>query len=596
MFGLPIFSREDLLNALRALLHPLAAFQSPGGARLQLSAGAAIFDRAAAELEGFARPLWGAVPAALGGSDVLDWARVREGLSNGCDPEHEEFWGWPGSEDQRLVEMAAIGFALLAVPERIWNPLPERSKALVSSYLRRCAAQIFSPNNWMFFRLLIVAGLARVEPDNPVDDAGRYVQEIEALYLGEGWYRDGPGRRVDHYNGFAFHTYALLLTCFAPEKPAIDHLARARLFAPNFAAWFDPEGRGLAYGRSMTYRFAMTAFFGAYALAEDGDPALPWGCLKGIILRNIRWWSRQPIADRDGVLSVGYVYPNPMMAEDYNSACSPYWALKAFLPLALPRDHPFWTSEEAPLPQDLPLMQQAPGFLLQRSATHTVALSAGQEGPQFRHGAEKYAKFAYSTQSPLSVEMREASLLTAALDGALGVQAEGRPWVTRHGCASMQTSNAALISIWHPYPDVEIETLLCPHGNGHIRRHRILTPVPLVTVEGGFAVERTDGQAEVCEIGRDSSWVLGGHASCIVDLNSLRLPRIHAPASGINLAYPRIWVPQLLGNIPAGETELLCWCTCDERPADRCNSQSSEHRASLLEVLRQAVESVRTSQ
>ncbi|WP_170973333.1 DUF2264 domain-containing protein [Rhizobium sp. FKY42] len=555
-----------MLEALRALIHPISAYQSPGGARLQLSAGAAIFDRAAAELEGFARPLWGAVPAALGGSDVLDWARVREGLSNGCDPEHEEFWGWPGPEDQRLVEMAAIGFALMAIPDRIWIPLPQRSKAHVSAYLRACTAQVFSPNNWMFFRHLIVAGLARVEPDTPVADSERYGAELEALYLGDGWYRDGPGRRVDHYNGFAFHTYALLLACLAPQKPAVDHLARARLFAPNFAGWFDPEGRGLAYGRSMTYRFAMTAFFGAYTLAEVGDPVLSWGCLKGIVLRNIRWWSRQPIADRDGVLSVGYAYPNPMMAEDYNSACSPYWALKAFLPLALPADHPFWTSEEAPLPEDMPLIQPGAGFLLQRTPTQTVALTGGQAGPQFRHGAEKYAKFAYSTLFTFSVEMRDATLLTASLDGALGVQAEGRPWVSRHSCISAQIVDGEVHCVWRPYPDVEIETWLQPYGNGHLRRHRISTPVALDTIEGGFAIERTDGKTETCQLEPHSAAISEGLFSCIVDLGNCRRARIHAPASGVNLAHPRIWVPQLVGHIPAGETELQCWCASGEKP------------------------------
>ena len=47
------------------------------------------------------------------------------------------------------------------------------------------------------------------------------------------------------------------------------------------------------------------------------------------------------------MLSIGYGYPNLFMCESYNSAGSPYWALKAFLPLALPEDHPFWTAEEA---------------------------------------------------------------------------------------------------------------------------------------------------------------------------------------------------------------------------------------------------------
>ncbi|MGJ8624692.1 MAG: DUF2264 domain-containing protein [Yoonia sp.] len=164
------------------------------------------------------------------------------------------------------------------------------------------------------------------------------------MYLGDGWYRDGVGNRVDHYVGFASHVYGLLLHRFAPDTDKGDHLKRARAFAPQFAAWFDDHGRGLPLGRSMTYRFTLSAFFGAYALS-DPDPVLPWGVLKGIVLRNLRWWADQPIADRDGVLSVGFGYANPHMAEDYNSPGSPYWAMKAFLVLAMPADHPFWQSE-----------------------------------------------------------------------------------------------------------------------------------------------------------------------------------------------------------------------------------------------------------
>jgi hypothetical protein len=244
--GLRIETRDDMATALCRLLAPLEQYVSPGGARINLSAAGASFDRAAIELEGFARRLWGAVPAAMGGRDVLDWSLVRDGLSNGCDPNHPEFWGWPGPEDQRLVEMAAIGFALLAIPERVWLPLPAEARNKVATYLRHAATQHHSPNNWMFFRLLVAAGLRRVGEAVPEAPVEAYRAAIDALYLGDGWYRDGPGRRVDHYVGFAFHTYALLLHSLAPETDGGDHLARARLFAPQFAAWFDGHGRGLA--------------------------------------------------------------------------------------------------------------------------------------------------------------------------------------------------------------------------------------------------------------------------------------------------------------------------------------------------------------
>ena len=98
----------------------------------------------------------------------------------------------------------------------------------------------------------------------------------------------------------------------------------------------------------MTYRFACAGFWAALAFADE--EALPWGEVKGYYLRHLRWWARHPITERDGVLSVGFGYANLLMSENYNSPGSPYWAFKAFLPLALDASHPFWTTEEAPSP------------------------------------------------------------------------------------------------------------------------------------------------------------------------------------------------------------------------------------------------------
>ena len=67
MWGNPLKTRDDVERALRESFAPLLPFFSPGGARVRLNGAAAHFDRAAADLEGFARPLWGLVPLAAGG-------------------------------------------------------------------------------------------------------------------------------------------------------------------------------------------------------------------------------------------------------------------------------------------------------------------------------------------------------------------------------------------------------------------------------------------------------------------------------------------------------------------------------------------------
>ena len=76
-------------------------------------------------------------------------------------------------------------------------------------------------------------------------------------------------------------------------------------------------GRAVPFGRSLTYRFAMSSFWGAVAFADLELPApLTWGVVRGLQLRNVRYWARQAGAyNTDGTLTIGYCYPNQAMTE-----------------------------------------------------------------------------------------------------------------------------------------------------------------------------------------------------------------------------------------------------------------------------------------
>ena len=282
---------------------------SAGGARVRLSGTAAHFDRAAADLEGFARPLWGLAPLAAGGAKLDCWELYRTGLAHGTDPGHPEYWGTIKGTDQRLVELAAIGFAMRLIPELIWDPLDEAAKANVAAYLLHARKFDYANNNWKFFRVLVDLGLERcgVAFDGSLTE--QYLDELDGFYLGDGWYRDGINRRIDHYIPFAMHYYGLIYAQLSgDEVRAAAYRERAKVFATDIGSWFDEDGGVLAFGRSLAYRFACGGIWGALAYA--GVEALPWGEIKGHYLRHLRWWSKLPIADRDGVLSVGYGYPN----------------------------------------------------------------------------------------------------------------------------------------------------------------------------------------------------------------------------------------------------------------------------------------------
>ena len=118
--GNPLLTKDDVRRAVVDLIEPIVTHLSPGGARVRLGTFGAHYAPRVAELEGYARPLWGIVPLVAGGGTFDHWDRWVAGLAHGTDPESAEYWG-PCTDDidQRMVEMAAIGFALAFTPAHL---------------------------------------------------------------------------------------------------------------------------------------------------------------------------------------------------------------------------------------------------------------------------------------------------------------------------------------------------------------------------------------------------------------------------------------------------------------------------------------------
>src|ERR1051325_702393 len=98
----------------------------------------------------------------------------------------------------------------------------------------------------------------------------------------------------------------------------------------------------------MGYPFSATAPFG---LAEYcGLSPIPPGQSRRVCSRNLDFFLRHPIEQRQHALSLGWTDEFPEVTEAYSCAGSVYWAAKAFAPLLLPRKHEFWRAKEQPAP------------------------------------------------------------------------------------------------------------------------------------------------------------------------------------------------------------------------------------------------------
>ena len=555
-------TRKDFEALMHKILQPLLPLYSPGGALLQLGDTGVTYPRRTIGMEGFSRPLWALAPYWLGGGQPGPFAEVyRRGLAAGADPDGPEYWGSPGDYDQLFVEMAAIACAILEVPAVVWEPLAENEKQNLARWLNTINTHELPHCNWLFFRVLVDLALDSVGMPCDLPQMERDLDEIDSWYVGDGWYTDGtpsikPQR--DYYIPWALQYYGVLYSVFAAKRaPARAERFRRRAleFGRQFAFWFDENGAALPYGRSLGYRFGQCAFYSACVFA--GLEPLPLPVMKGIIVRNLQWWMARPIFDRDGVLTIGYTYPQLYMSERYNAPGSPYWGMKSFVVLALPADHPFWSAGAAPLPRmpELYAMQSA-DLLFQRLPDGQVNAYAPAEVEQNEHGqfAEKYAKFVYNTRFGFSASRSYVQLEQAAPDSMLAFVIDGYTFVRRHS-ERFQLLGDRLLSQWSPFAGITVTTELIPQGRGHIRRHTVQSDVACTAYDCGFAVPKfcdgfatqTDGaQAEACNAAQRCVVAgQGGGAGVIVDA---------WPNTSLYAA--NTVIPAVRYDIPAGACEL----------------------------------------
>lgn len=641
----PFRDREDIGKATIALIRALKPYFSRGNARVQLPVcSGSHFDETAAQLEGFARPIW-AVAAALAETSCVPDPELRcyaqrlvEGIANGVNPEQPEYWGGISDWDQRMVEAEPISFALLIAPGTFYETLSEQSRLHLTEWLSRLNGKIMPVNNWRWFRIFSNLALNRICGVS-IESTRALIEEdlaiLDQFEIGDGWCADGIwkkdmmqghgaySRQADYYSGSFAIQFSQLLYCVIardsdPDR-ALHYRNQAREFASQFWRFFDEDGAAIPFGRSLTYRFAMGAFYAAFALAKCYDSSNCYtsvGFVKGMLLRHLRWWAKHSdnVFAVDGTLTIGYLYPNMFMCEDYNSPQSPYWSMKSFVVLALGADDEFWTASEIPHPLSLAYAKNSPlaGIKLLSApcqilcdhplGQHHFMLSSGQycQWP-LKATQAKYSKFAYSSAFGFSVPTG-ALLSQLALDNTLSISRDnGETWTTRWETIGDPQVKAfayenfeieCLQSIWKPWKasNIEIESTLIPPCDAwpdwHVRLHRIrrlhnnLTlPESLSLVEGGFAIQAKQPR-KMGTLGED--WRGTSEAESILNASGSSLILSHAGVSGVrsillsegytegsvlksdpntNLIEPRAVIPTVLYKVDLQPTQELTIAT-----------------------------------
>ncbi len=579
-------SKEDFQRLLLDLLSPLLPYYTTEKAGIDLGVTATNYDRRAILLEAFSRPLWGLVPFWAGGGSAPEFEEIcRQGLIAGTDPECAEYWGGFHPFDQRFVEMAAISYGLILAPETLWDPLTEVQRDHLADWLYGINEHPLPVCNWVLFAVMVNLALKARGRRYDADMLERYLNDADTFYLGDGWYQDGDSGQKDYYVSFAIHFYTLFYAMIMEDedpKRCRVYRERATAFAKDFIYWFDEGGAALPYGRSLTYRFAQVSFFSICLAA--GVEAFPAGVMKGLIVRHLRDWLAKPVFDRDDILTIGYGYPNLIMAENYNGPGSAYWAMKTFAFLMLPDDHPFWRADAEPMPA---LMEQIAlphaDMLIRRYQNHTTAFVPGVFSPAGHGGSPaKYGKFAYDTRFAFSVAKSSFALSEAGPDSMLAFLINGYVYMRRI-CEDFQISDSSVISTWSPYEGITVETIIVPTEHGHTRRHIITSDRECEAADCGFAVD-CGGSPDSCDgsgggfsaadrpeslllhTAADSAQVSNTCSSCLVkSIQGCGAGEIITAAPNTNLLHATTLIPAVHYTIHKGKNELVTAVTAEYR-------------------------------
>lgn len=550
-------TKQAAQQALLDVLDPLKPFYGESCTRLYVGVTSTHYENDTIPMEAFARPLWGLVPFWAGGGRDEKFEEIyRKGLAAGTDPEHPDYWHTCRDYDQKFCEMAAIAFGMLFCPDKVWDPLSDREKDNLTEWLWEINRHECCACNWQFFS--IMTNVALYKAGRPYDK--KRLEEglecIDAYYDAGGWYNDGTGGDKDYYNPFVMVTYGMVYARFMEEEDperCRRFRERALAFGKDYIYWFSDDGSSFAYGRSMTYRFAQIAYFSVCAMC--GVEVFPLPVLKGLIVRHLVHWLNLPVWDNADILTIGYAYPNLQMSESYNAPGSPYWAMKAFMFLALPDGHPFWEAECAPLPElDAKKYLEHAGMVIQRGKENVVSLIPGRlQADGHSHTVEKYSKFAYSSKFGFSIMRSNVTLAECAPDSMLAFEAYGYFFVKDVIDPEFTVSEERLSFSWSPIRGIHVDTVIEPTESGHVRTHRITSDIACTAYDCGFALSSDDRKPfERYEKGEESS-VENGDGYCAVrSLEGSGKGQVLIPDPNTNLMHPKTSIPMAVYQIRPG--------------------------------------------
>lgn len=404
-------NRSELADYADELLLKAREYASPNHALITFPGEEGGYGTRVDGLEGFARTflLAGFRIAGESGNDPYDYASwYGRGIAAGVDPDSPERWIRPTEHDQAKVEAASIALILDMTRPWIWDKVDRLTQQRVIEYLTPIVGdETYPKNNWLWFRVVVQTFLKSVGGPYSLSDIRKDLEAHQSYVRADGWYSDGPARAYDHYIGWAMHLYPALWSRMQGAEELIDpdlmseYFRMLERYLQDTVHLIGANGSPLIQGRSLIYRYAAAAQYwvGAYA----GVKTVPLQELRACAMAVITHFAERT----DDILTMGWHHEWRKMAQSYSGPGSPYWAAKGMLGLALPSDHPVWTTPGAKLPvskSDALFTIASPGWIVSSTKDDGIVrvINHGTDcGQENQPGADSplYARFGYSTHT-----------------------------------------------------------------------------------------------------------------------------------------------------------------------------------------------------
>lgn len=373
-----------------------------------------------AKLEGLARTLFVAAPLLkdnpeleMNGIKVADYYRYQ--LINISNPESKSYIPHrTGGPSQTLLELGSLAISMKAAQEVLWNPLTKKQKDSLAATMLSYGEGPTIGSNWMFFNVFILSFLK--DQGYAVNESylESNLQKLLARYRGEGWYNDAPA--YDYYSAWAYQTYGPIWAEMFGKKQypqyARQFMENQHDMVDNYPFLFSRDGRMNMWGRSICYRFAVTAPLSLYEYDKSGN--VNYGWMRRIASSTLLQFLERPEFLEDGVPTMGFYEPFAPAVQIYSCRGSVYWCGKAFLSLLLPENSNYWSATENNGPWEKELkkgevynkFQQGTNLLITNypncggSEMHSWCHETVAKDWQKFRSTENYNKLAYHTEFP----------------------------------------------------------------------------------------------------------------------------------------------------------------------------------------------------